>query len=51
MDRKDRERELVSAALPDLVPRVISGGNTAVGLQGCHGLAGVVLCVISGAQH
>ena len=25
MDRKDRERELVSVALPELVPRVISG--------------------------
>ncbi|KAI7837239.1 hypothetical protein COHA_008927 [Chlorella ohadii] len=31
MDRKDRERELVSAALPDLVPRVISDDQVALG--------------------
>ncbi|PRW57868.1 programmed cell death 4-like isoform B [Chlorella sorokiniana] len=31
MDRKDRERELVSAALPDLVPRIISGDQVALG--------------------
>lgn len=39
MDRKDRERELVSVALPELVPRVISGETPFTIRARCSGAA------------